>query len=345
VEIEKYYLNMLVVKKSRAAETTEKDSESKRNSFPESKNKALIRHFVGNGRKAKAAIDLPSYYGELLAWGLARHMEREDWAIEQALGYHEQQPIYKKICTGCEKGCQIYENLLVDGEMLVKKGDSRLVITAKTDIPHENMVQVMGLASQKKECNQFAEDIRQICQTENFYRSKKLEFAGHIRFMDINAEPCDSFKLNDNAKAELKSKTTGLFNTNKKWTKFGAPLKRCVLIRGDSDTVNRAICCELMAGAEGITCIVTNAANLDYRSADELYQLARDLSPTLVFMENADRISESTKDDKIQKDSPLKPLFSLLGSISEYEEIITVATTSCPDALANLPDNNYYYCD
>lgn len=60
---------------------------------------------------------------------------------------------------------------------------------------------------------QLIADVMTIAKEENFYRGKKIEFAGRIRFLDVKDKAWDSIVLDVETKAEIKANTVG-FLTN-----------------------------------------------------------------------------------------------------------------------------------
>ena len=62
-------------------------------------------------------------------------------------------------------------------------------------------------------------------------------------------------------------------------------------------TGKTVVCKALMAEAEEITCITTNAYSLDAdKYVTELYELAQDLSPCIVFIEDIDLIGRNREE-------------------------------------------------
>jgi len=88
------------------------------------KNQAAIDGFLGQGRRTSTVGILPRYYGELFTWALHRHLEREGWTTVSTLGYHGPEPVYIDVHTGDES-----KNHLMDGQLLIEKGDSRFIVT------------------------------------------------------------------------------------------------------------------------------------------------------------------------------------------------------------------------
>jgi SpoVK/Ycf46/Vps4 family AAA+-type ATPase len=79
-----------------------------------------------------------------------------------------------------------------------------------------------------------------------------------------------------------------------------------------------------MAQSTEITGIIANAEALAFPGyISNLYELAQDLSPCIVFIEDIDLIA-----DERRRWVPLLSLLSELDGIEEHEQIITIATTN-----------------
>jgi len=295
------------------------------------KNEAAIKSFLKTCRIMSESVVLPAYYGELLAWALKRHLERKHWQIVRVLGCRHSEPEYANINTDFHKN----EELLLDGQLLinnVNNGNHRLVITVDAGTCSNSLVRVEG--NNKREIKEFADGIKTIAEKENYYRHKKFAFNGRIRFMDVCDEQWGNIKLAPAVKEQIKASTINLLKKKQTHTKHGLPLKRCVLLTGGADKDKEAICIALIAEASGVTCITADASELDYGCITELYHLARDLSPCIVFIMNIDRFSQKRMKPGCQQGEPLISLLTILGSVEEYERIVTVATASSKNTLS-----------
>jgi cell division protease FtsH len=293
------------------------------------KNQPVIDQFLGRGTRTYATSILPRYYGELLAWALYQNLKRNNWKIVDTLGYREPEPIYAEIITGSEKF-----KLLVGGQLLVEKDNDHISITVDINPGPRASVQMEGPTENKQGIDQFAEDVMTIAKDENFYRGKKIEFAGLIHFLDIKDKTWDSIVLDDETKAEIKSNTVGFLKQSEQWIQYGIPAKRGVLLSGEPGTGKTIICKALMSEAEGITCITTNGYALDAEGyITELYELADDLSPSIVFIEDIDLIGQNRMEFGYQRGSALLALLAVLDGVEEQKKIVTVATTNFLESL------------
>jgi len=295
-----------------------------------SKNKTTVDRFLGKGHRANAAVILPRYYGELLTWSLHSYIEQEGWKIASTLGYRGPKSVYIDVSTDCDKS----ENLLMNGQMLVEKNDSHFIVTVDINLRWRNSIQVEGPASKEKEINEFTNEVKTIAEQQNFYRGKKIEFGGRLRFLNLSDREWDSIVLDAQIKREIRANTVEFLDKRKLWSDYGIPPKRGILLAGEPGTGKTIICRALMAEAEEITCITTNAYSLDADEyITELYELAQDLSPCIVFIEDIDLIGQNRQELGYRSGPALLSLLAVLDGIEEKKEIVTVATTNCIDIL------------
>ena len=293
------------------------------------KNRADINQFLGKSRRTNHVGILPRYYAELLTWALHRYLEREGWKITATLGYHGPEPVYVDVDTGGET-----ENLLMDGQMLIEKGDIRYTVTVDANPRRRGSVQLEGPLKKKREMAGFIGGILDIVDKENFYQGKKIEFSGRIRFLDVKDRSWDSIVLESEVKHEINANTVDFLRRNDEWSKYGIPLKRGILLAGEPGTGKTIICKALMAEADGITCVTTNGYALDDDDyITELYELAEDLSPCIVFIEDIDLIGQSRMEFGYQRGSALLSLLSVMDGVEEQQEVVTIATTNCLETL------------
>jgi cell division protease FtsH len=295
-----------------------------------SKNKAAIDRFLGKKAHAYEVGIVPRYYGELLAWALQRYMEKEGWQLVQTLGYHGREPVYIDVDIGCKQR----ENLLRDGQLLVQRGEDRFIVTVDINLIWRNSILVEGAASKEKQASSFVAGVITLMKEQNFYRGKKIEFAGRLRLLDLGGRKWDIIILDADIKREIRANTVGFLSKTELWSGLGIPAKRGILLAGDPGTGKTIICKALMAEAEGITCITASAHGLsDADYITELYGLAQDLTPCLVFIEDIDLIGQDREQSGYHNAPALFSLLADLDGIEEKSEIVTVATTNCLETL------------
>ncbi len=294
------------------------------------KNREIMDEFLGESRRAQAVGIMPRYYAELATWALHRYLERQNWSVATTLGHGAPEPIYIDVSTGCDRR----ENLLVCGQMLIERDGHRLILTVDVNPRYQGSVLVEGPVEKKDEIEAFVEGILTIAKEENLYRGQKIEFSGRVHFLNVKSRSWDDIVLDSATKREVRANTADFLRRGEHWVEYGIPRKRGVLLAGEPGTGKTLICKALMAEAEGITCITTNAYKL---CADEyisdLYEMAEDLSPCIVFIEDIDLIGLNREEYHYQHGPALLSLLNVLDGVEEKQEIVTVATTNNWEAL------------
>jgi cell division protease FtsH len=281
---------------------------------------------LGKGARTHSTGILPKYYGGLLIWALYQYLKRKDWKIVDILGCTQLEPVYAEVNTGKEKLI-----LPADGQMLIEKGNDRVSITVDINPGWRGSVQLECPAEKESEISQFVTDVMTIADKENFYRGKKIEFTGQIDFLDIIDKSWGTIILDTETKTDIKANTVGFLKQSEQWAQYGIPAKRGILLSGEPGTGKTIICKALMSEADGITCINTNGYAVDRANyVTELYELADNLSPSIVFIEDIDLIGQNRMEFGYQRGSAL---LAVLDGVEERKKIVTVATTNFLESL------------
>ena len=306
------------------------DQFARRKELLKQKNRATIDNFLGEGRRATAVGIVPRYYGELLTWALKRQIEEDEWTVVGELGYRASEPVFIDVNTDCDQS----ENLLMDGQVLLQKGELRLVVTVDINMHWRNSVQVESLTASDEKADSFIQSVVTIARERSFYQGKAIRFGGRLRFLNPVCHSWDSIVMSTDTKAEIRANTVDFLRRREVWADYGIPSKRGILLAGQPGTGKTVICKALISEAPGITCITTNAYGLaEDEYITELYELAEDLSPCIVFIEDIDLIGQDRMEYGYHRGPALLSLLAVLDGIEEKKEIVTVATTNCLDTL------------
>jgi cell division protease FtsH len=294
------------------------------------KNKRALARFLGKDARAVQAGVMPGYYGSLLIWALKRVIETEEWEIIKTLGYHTSQPIFIDVQTDYQKN----ENLLQDGQMLLKKDELRLIVTVSCAGTMSNSVLVEGNKANEKLVKDFTEMIVKYARENNFYRGKRIEFSGMLALLDVEPRLWDSIVLDDEIKDEICANTVDFLRKCPQLEKYGIPPRRGIVLAGEPGTGKTIVCRALMSQADGITCITANAYLLtEPFYISQLYELAADLSPCIVFIEDVDFIGQDRFMHGFHVGAPLVALLNEMDGIEKQKQIVTVATTNGLETL------------
>jgi cell division protease FtsH len=311
-------------------EVVESDRESRR---IHKRNLETIRTFLGEGKQEQVSIIRPRYYGDLLAWALKRCIENDGWKIVKVFGHRAEATEYTEVNTDYGKS----ENALCNGYLLLNKADIRLVASIKTQRLCAANAVITG--TRKKAVKGFAKDVSELAQGKNLYQGKNIELGGSIAFLKLPVKGWDDLALEPAMKEEIQTNTVGFLNRSEEMAKYGIPLRRGVILAGEPGTGKTLISKIIMNQSSGITCISAQANSLAYPGyIYELYGLAKDLKPSIVFLEDIDLIGE---DRRRMKGSALPTLLAKLDGIEECHEVVTIASTNflenIDDALRKRP--------
>jgi len=294
------------------------------------KRKALVSRFLGKKKTVDASVIQPRYYGELLTWALHRYIELEGWKLTRTVGFYYPKPVYIDVNTGPEK----QQDLLRNGTMIVEMGGDRLAVMVDINMERSNSIVITGPADRKERIEKFAEDVKSIMKSENFYRGRMIELRGRIRFPDLPKKTWDDLVLDEATKNDIWANTIGFLSNRERLKEYGIPTKRGVLLVGEPGTGKTLTCKALMAKAEGFTCIIASVDALEIPPyIYELYELAQDTSPSMVLIEDIDLIAQEREEFGYHRGSSLLVLLSVLDGVEECDGVVTIATTNCQDTL------------
>ncbi len=293
------------------------------------KNKNTIAAFLGSGKRYTQVGVVPRYYAGLMAWALRCHLERSGCDVQRTLGYHQRQPVFEDIETG--PGSK--ENLLVDGQMLARLGKVDLIITVDLH-GRGHTICLEGTARHRKKIDAFILEALQVARSENFYRGQKLEYSGSLEFLAVKERAWESIIMDADTRREIRANTVEFLQKAPLWEKYGIPARRGVLLSGEPGTGKTIICRALMAEAHGMTCISASAYCLEAEGyISSLYEVAQELSPCLVFIEDIDLIGQERTEYGYSHGSALLALLGEMDGVEARQQLVTIATTNC---LASL---------
>jgi len=313
----------------------EEDEEDDGTGSPNGKARAKVadmaERFLGDGKKLEVPVVADHYYENLLALTLKAHMKTEKWKVVRVLGLHkDSRPDYNEINVGPGKRI----NVLTQGRLLLRRGDSRLSVRIKfTRHGERAWIAVEGPVAIKTEVKQFAAAIDRTVKKLELYRRQKLKYTGDLQFLQPGAKGWDDLSLAPELKEELMANTVDFLKRSKELAKYGIPRKRGLILAGKPGTGKTLISKVLMSNSPGITCLSADPALLVHaRYIKEIYAIAGDLKPTIVFLEDIDLIGEC-RGSPLARGDALNELLDILDGVKECSEVVTIATTNYAEAL------------
>ena len=283
------------------------------------KNSSTISEFLGDASPVVETIKLHSFYSDFLAWGVSRVIESSEFKVNAILGTQDE-PVFSSVQTDYDK----QESCLTEGIRLVERNGIRMAIT----LDGRGNIQIAVKAENQEKAKSLLLDINAYMDEHNIYKGKRLKLNGEISFLDVKQRDWESVILDASTKESVRLNTVGFLNNVDKIEELGIPPKRGIILAGDPGTGKTIICKAIMAEAENITCITTEAyGQYSGPYISGLYYLAQDLSPSLVFLEDIDFIGQE-REDFYFGNPPLLTLLAEMDGITEKKAIVTVATSN-----------------
>lgn len=287
-------------------------------------NHETITKFLGEGPWAVEVFEAFSYYDQLLAWSVKCVSTFPGWEIISAHGYTFAEPHFSDVPTGYEA----HESCLTNGQVLVEKEGIRLVITLESE-----SIQITAGREHQEVVKKCIQEITDYMNERNFYRGKRLSFNSRISFLTVGQRNWDSVILDPEMKNSIRLNTLGFIKNVARMHEFGISPRRGIILAGDPGTGKTVICKALMSEADNITFITTDANRLSAGGyISDLYELAQDLNPCIVFIEDLDSIGMERR-DFYHGSPPLLALLAEMDGITEQTATVTVATTNCYETL------------
>ena len=291
----------------------------------------MAERFLGDGKKVEVPVVVQHYYENLLALAIKAHLKAEKWNVVRVLGlYKDSKPDYSEVNIGPGK----HVNVLTQGRLLLKRADSRLTVRIKFNRHGERAwIAVEGSAAIKVEVKRFAAAIDKEVKKLLLYKGHKIKYNGSLEFLQPGAKKWDDLALLPELKEELVANTVGFLKRSREFARYGIPSKRGLILAGKPGTGKTLISKVLMSNSPGVTCLAADPALLVHaRYIRELYDIAGDLKPSIVFLEDIDLIGECRSGPGSRGDA-LNELLDILDGVKECNEVVTIATTNYAEAL------------
>jgi len=174
-------------------------------------------------------------------------------------------------------------------------------------------------------------DIMDWSKTNNFLKKKKIDTNG--RFIKLDKISLDDVILKEETKNRIKSGTVDMLANVDKYKKNNLPIKRGILMEGEPGT-GKTLIAKALANQIDSTFIWVTADDITYPSdISYIYDMARELVPTVVLFEDIDYIGKDREGYNGSFDKITGELLNQLDGVQSNEGIITLASSNYPKAL------------
>lgn len=183
----------------------------------------------------------------------------------------------------------------------------------------------------EREASSIINDIIEDSIKNNFFKKAKITPNG--KFIKADGTVMDDIILKDDIKRRIKSGTIDMLSNIDTYKKNNIPIKRGILMEGAPGTgktlVAKALCNQINS-----TFIWVTADDVQFpEDISFIYNMARELSPTIVLFEDIDYIGKKRKSEGGSYDKITGELLNQMDGVESNEGIITLASSNYPKAL------------
>jgi AAA+ superfamily predicted ATPase len=183
----------------------------------------------------------------------------------------------------------------------------------------------------KKYASTIINEIIEDSVKNNFFKKAKITPCGN--FIKLDGTNMDDIILKDEIKRRIKSGTVDMLNNIELYKKNNIAIKRGILMEGAPGT-GKTLVAKALCNQVDSTFIWVTADDIVYPSdISFIYNMARELSPTIVLFEDIDYIGKKRAGDTGSYDKITGELLNQMDGVESNEGIITLASSNYPKTL------------
>lgn len=227
-------------------------------------------------------------------------------------------PEYSYLAVGRDKR----EELLVDGYRLVEKDGNRIVVSVEPGM--RSMYLDIYYPEDKSEFTlNFLKSVEKYMAENNFYKGEKITPAGE--FLPIPNLTFDDVKLPEEKKEAIRVGALEFFNKKEIYDKNNIPYKRGLILTGLPGT-GKTLMGKILLAQSDCTFIWVTQDVVDYgEDIKYMYDMAKELAPCILFMEDLD--------DFLERSSAVGIIKTQMDGLTSVDGICTILCTNYPDRL------------
>lgn len=227
-----------------------------------------------------------------------------------------------------------FKNALVKGYIFLEDKESKTKMIFAIDFIEGHVLGYIGIycnESDSEKASSVINDIIEDSIKNNFFKKAKITPNG--KFIRPDGITMDDIILKDEVKRRIKSGTIDMLNNIELYKKNNITIKRGILMEGEPGTgktlVAKALCNQIDS-----TFIWVTADDVIYpEDISFIYNMARELSPTIILFEDIDYIGKRRANEGGSYDKITGELLNQMDGVESNEGIITLASSNYPKAL------------
>lgn len=282
-----------------------------------------VNCFLGPGIKYRFPIAVPRYYGRLLAWMLQLCINRDNWHVNEVVAStgHDA-PRYASVSVAPGR----HTSFLVNGRMLLSQNSNNVVVQIIEPYYDNAFLSIICTEASSSAAERLYKLVDHAVAQLKPYKGMKLRYDGQIHFLQPSKAVWGDLSLPLELHDEIIENTVDFLKRSRQLAAYGIPSKRGIILAGAPGTGKTLVSRVLINNSPRITCLSAEPPLLvEPQYIHNLYQIAQDLMPSIVFLEDIDLI--------VGVREALNGLLDILDGVEERRQVVTVATTNAPELL------------
>jgi len=171
----------------------------------------------------------------------------------------------------------------------------------------------------------------------NFYKGQKIDAFGE--FLDVDDISWDDVIITEKVRTTIRRNIENMFKYKDILKKNGVKVKRGVILAGDPGTGKTLICKALIKDSKSSVLYVLPSHVSRINDVGRICRMAKELGPTLLIIEDIDWLAEQRDYSSGGAVGVTVELMNKMDGIEDFGDVITLATTNCPDKIEEAIKN------
>ena len=303
---------------------------------------SLFNEFLGSNVLAQtiSVKSFPKYKKALISVSCDKLIDAK-FKVTQKLWFDYKGDVESAQTEEVQTGLDKNQTALVKGYMFLEDKTTKDKFIFAIDFIEgwqTGYIAVYSNEKDKEKASKLISDILEDSIKNNFFKKAKITPGG--KFIKPDSTVMDDIILDANIKVRIKSGTVDMLNNIEVYKKNGVAIKRGILMEGPPG-VGKTLVAKALCNQVDSTFIWVTADDVQYPDdISFIYNMARELSPTIVLFEDIDYIGKKRsgggdydKGEGGSYDKITGELLNQMDGITSNEGIITIASSNYPKSL------------
>lgn len=221
-------------------------------------------------------------------------------------------------------------NRVLNGQFFISRGDEKFIFESKTGYHDNYFFKVISKINGKVSGKELLEKFMKYTEEHNFLRGKKIDPNCNFIKLDKDYSWKDVI-LPEKTKTEIRQNLSNLISNREIYRNNKMVVRRGLIFSGTPGTGKTSIV-KVLCSTVDWTVIWVSPKHLENpRRVSSILQLAKDLSPSVIVLEDIDLYGASR--DSNHNPTVLGELMNQLDGVEGLVDIITIATTNREEVL------------